>query len=315
MAAISKQEYLKRYLSNSEGEKKKKRKKVPKASSRYPKYIIVDDDIDIRDIKVHDSAQDVNELEGDVDEAPAVFEEDGITKVSIESFKKREEDHRNKWAPISRATQLYREEEDRLNFESENPTPRITGRKRLDTPDLSPRLGGGVYNSDQSPPRKKSSHRAVRDSPSVHNGRQDTSPVADQSPPRARRRRHDSGDSLPEQSQDHSLDSPRLQESPNRSPVRRRRNDSSDLSPPRSELNKELDQSPLRKRANSESDQSPVRKRANSESDQSPPRKHGNGDSDQSPPRRQKKPDRRDIRTESGKQKRADKHEERMASG
>lgn len=300
MAAISKQEYLKRYLSNSEGEKKKKRKKVPKASSRYPKSIIVDDDIDIRDIKVYDSAQDVNELEGDVDEAPAVFEEDGITKVSIESFKKREEDHRNKWAPISRATQSYREEEDRLNFESENPTPRITGRKRLDTPDLSPRRGGGVYNSDQSPPRKKSSHRAVRDS--VHNGRQDASPAADQSPPRARRRRHDSGDSLPERSQDHSLDSPRLQESPNRSPVRRRRNDSSDLSPPRSELDKELNQSPLRKRANSESDQSP-------------PRKHGNGDSDQSPPRRQKKPDRRDIRTESGKQKRVDKHEERMASG
>lgn len=44
----------------------------------------------------------MNELEGDVDEVLVVFEEDGIIKVLIELFKKREEDYRNKWVLISR---------------------------------------------------------------------------------------------------------------------------------------------------------------------------------------------------------------------
>lgn len=40
-------------------------------------------------------------MEGDVDEVLVVFEEDGIIKVLIELFKKREEDYRNKWVLIS----------------------------------------------------------------------------------------------------------------------------------------------------------------------------------------------------------------------
>ena len=76
MAAILKQEYLKRYLSNSEGEGEKKRKKVPKSASKNPTSIIVDDDITVRDIKVQDS-QETNELE-DVDEGPAVYEKGGV---------------------------------------------------------------------------------------------------------------------------------------------------------------------------------------------------------------------------------------------
>ena len=124
----------------------------------------------------------------------------------------------------------------------------MTGRHGVDTPDLSPRRGGLLYSSDQSPPRKKPNRsptrKAVKDSPLIRDGRRDASSKADQSPARARRRRHDSGDSVPEQSHDHSLDSPRLQESPHRSPVRRRRNDSPDLSPPRSGFNGDSDQSP-----------------------------------------------------------------------
>ena len=121
MAAISKQEHLKRYLSNSEGEKKKKRKKVPKSASKNPTSIIVDDDITVRDIKVQDSAQETNELE-DVDEAPAVYEKDGITKIFLESFKKREEDKINKWAPIGEEAQSLpgREVRERFNSDSES---------------------------------------------------------------------------------------------------------------------------------------------------------------------------------------------------
>ncbi|XP_015773172.1 PREDICTED: BUD13 homolog [Acropora digitifera] len=102
MAAISKQEYLKRYLSNSDAGKKKKKKKVPKAASKRPASFIVDDDITLKDVAGLNAAQEKNEWEDDVDEAPAVYEVDGVTKISIETFKKREEDKKNKLAPISR---------------------------------------------------------------------------------------------------------------------------------------------------------------------------------------------------------------------
>ena len=303
MAAISKQEYLKRYLSNPEGAKKKKKKKIPKTASKHPTSIIVDDDITIRDIKVRDSAQETNEFEGDIDEAPAVYEEDGVTKISLETFKKREEDQKTKWAPISQESQtlFHADVGNRLNSNSNNSTPRMTSRDGEDTPDLSPRRS----EVNQSPPRKKDialSRSSERDSPLTHDGRRD------QSPPRSRRRRHDSGDSLPEQTHSRSPDlSPsrqsRLQGSPDRSPKRRVRNDSPDLSPPRSGLR--------------DSDQSPPRKRANSDSDQSPPRKHANSDSDQSPPRKQNKSERASLRSDSTNQRRQNEPEnlERMSSG
>ena len=312
MAAISKQEYLKRYLSNSEGMKKKKKKKIPKTASKHPTSIIVDDDITIRDIKTRDSAQETNEFEGDVDEAPAVYEEDGVTKISLETFKKREEDQKTKWAPISQESQslFHTEVGNRLNSNSNNSTPRMTSRDGEDTPDLSPRRSGVLFDFDQSPPRKKGRAppgSSVRDSSS--DGRRDVSREADHSPPRARRRRHDSGDSLPEQKNSHSPDlSPsrqsRLQGSPDRSSRRRVRNDSPDLSPPRSGLN-------------GDSDQSPPRKRMNSDSDQSPPRKRTNSDSDQSPPRKQNSSENTSTRIESKKQRRQVETQglERMSSG
>ncbi len=309
MAAISKQEYLKRYLSNSDGEKKKKKRKAPKTASKHPTTNIEDDDITLRDIKTRDSAQ-TNEFEGDVDEAPAVYEEDGVTKISLETFKKREEDQKTKWAPISQDSQssLAREVADRLNSNSNNSTPIMTSREGQDTPDLSPRRSGSLYNPDQSPPRRRQDRSPprspVRDSPLTRDERRD-----DQSPPRARRRRHDSGDSLPEQTRtcSHSPDlspsrQPRLQGSPDRSPKRRVRNDSPDLSPPRSGLNRD-------------SDQSPPRKRTNSDSDQSPPRKRADSDSDQSPPRKQNRSERGTARSDGDKQRRKDKPEERMSSG
>ena len=277
MAAISKQEYLKRYLSNSEGEKKKKRKKIPKTASKRPTSIIVDDDISLKDVEVTDTARETNEFEGDADEAPAVYEDDGVTKISLETFRKREEDKKTKWAPISQNIQPspIRNEEQKLNYDSDNSPLRITNRHRQDTPELSPQRGGLRDNPDQSPPRRKQGR-----SPPSRQGRYSGSP--DQLPPRrrqdvsppCRRRRHDSGDSIPEEARRQSPDlSPPRQHSPGRSTVRRNRNDSPDLSPPRSGENRDSDQSPPRKRTNSDSDQSPPRKRTNSDSDQSPPRK------------------------------------------
>ena len=308
MAAISKQEYLKRYLSNSEDVKKKKKKKIHKTGSKHPTSIIVDDDITVRDIKIRDSAQETNEFEGDVDEAPAVYEEDGVTKISLETFKKREEDQKTKWAPISQESQssFYTEEGNRLNSNSNNSTPRMTSRDGEDTPDLSPRRSGVLFDLDQSPPRKKGRAlpgSSVRDWSSDE--RRDVSREADHSPPRARRRRHDSGDSLPEPTHDLSPSrQSRLRGSPDRSPRRRVRNDSPDLSPPHSGLN-------------GDSDQSPPRKRMNNDSDQSPPRKHANSDSDQSPPRKQNSSENTSTRIDSKKQRRQIETQglERMSSG
>lgn len=331
MAAISKQEYLKRYLSNSEGGKKKKRKKIPKTGSKRPTSIIVDDDIALKDVEVADAARETNEFEGDADEAPAVYEDDGVTKISLETFKKREEEQRTKWAPISQNSRSspVGEAEQKSNCDSDNSPPRITNRRRQDTPDLSPQRGGLRESPDQSPPRKKQSksppprrggfrdspdqspprkrqvrsspRRSVKDLTSNSAGRRGHSPQADNSLPRSRRRRHDSGDSLPEQVHGHSPDlSPSRQRtscSPDRSAVRRTRNDSPDLSPPQSGMNRD-------------SDQSPPRKRTNSDSDQSPPRKRGSSDSDQSPPRKQN----RTARSENVTQKRS-AAEDKMSSG
>ncbi|KAM7446663.1 bud site selection protein [Porites harrisoni] len=233
MAAISKQEYLKRYLSNSDSGKKKKKRKIPKVASKRPTSIIVDDDITLEDVKVNHEENEMNEFEVDADETPAVYEDDGVTKISLETFKKREEDQRNKWAPINKNTQLSPSKEvgQKSNYDSDYSPPRIMKRRRQDTPDLSPRGGLMANSPDQSPLRNR--YRRIE---------------ADNSPPRSRRR-HDSGDSIPEEVQnqlhvhDRSTTSRIRNDSPDLSPLwsgpnsdstaRRVRNDSPDLSPPR----------------------------------------------------------------------------------
>ncbi|XP_068755122.1 BUD13 homolog isoform X3 [Montipora capricornis] len=346
MAAVSKQEYLKRYLSNSVPEKKKKKKKGPKMASKRPSSFIVDDDITLKDVAVSNAEQAKIEFEDDADEAPAVYEDDGVTKISIETFKKREEDKKNKWAPISRkpASSPDRREGQNVDYDSDNSPPRSTVRRRQDTPDLSPRRDSLRQGPGQSPVRIKqernspSRRERLDDSPdlSPHRRRQMRSPFrktandlsstnserretliqAEKSPPRSHRRRHDSGDSMQEQTRDgRSYLSPSRQQNyhrASRSAGRRARHDSPDISPQRKGIktnshlsaarkrtnhdsnemhrtkrtNSDSDQSPPRKRTNSDSDQSPPRKRTNSDSDQSPPRKRTNSDSDQSPPRK-----------------------------
>ena len=287
MAAISKQEYLKRYLSNSDSGKKKKKRKVPKVASKRPTSIIVDDDITLEDVKVNHEENEMNEFEVDADEAPAVYEDDGVTKISLETFKKREEDQRNKWAPINENTQLSPSKEvgQKSNYDSDHSPPRIMKRRRQDTPDLSPRGGLMANSPDQSPLRNRC--RRIE---------------ADNSPPRSRRR-HDSGDSIPEEAQNQlhvhnrSTTSRIRNDSPDLSPLRsgpnsgstarRVRNDSPDLSPPRSGSNNRdsggrrvrndsVDLSPPRSGRKRDST---VRRGQNDSPDLSPPRSRSHGDS------------------------------------
>lgn len=287
MAAISKQEYLKRYLSNSDSGKNKKKRKVPKVASKRPTSIIVDDDITLEDVKVNHEENEMNEFEVDADEAPAVYEDDGVTKISLETFKKREEDQRNKWAPINKNTHPSPSEEvgEKSNYDGDHSPPRITKRRRQDTPDLSPRSGLIANSPDQSPLRNRC--RRIE---------------ADNSPPRSRRR-HDSGDSIPDEAQNQlhvhnrsttsrirndSPDLSSLRSGPNSgSTARRVRNDSPDLSPPRSGSNNRdsggrrvrndsVDLSPPRSGRKRDST---VRRGQNDSPDLSPPRSRSHGDS------------------------------------
>ena len=286
MAAISKQEYLKRYLSNSDSGKKKKKRKISKVASKRPTSILVDDDITLEDVKVNHEENEMNEFEVDADEAPAVYEDDGVTKISLETFKKREEDQRNKWAPINKNTQLspFKEVGQKSNYDSDHSPPRIMKRRRQDTPDLSPRGGLMANSPDQSPLRNRC--RRIE---------------ADNSPPRSRGR-HDSGDSIPEEAQnqlhvhDRSTTSRIHNDSPDLSPLRsgpntgstvgRVRNDSPDLSPPRLGSNRDsggrrvrndsVDRSPPRSGRKRDSTVGRVR---NDSPDVSPPRSRSHRDS------------------------------------
>ncbi|EDO42071.1 predicted protein [Nematostella vectensis] len=261
MAALSKEEYLKRYLSApTEDEPKKKRKRKPKAVAKLPRSVIVDDDVAWSDLKPKNPEMKQKEFEFDTagEDAPVVYDEDGSTMISTELYKKREEDLRSKWAPLG----------------SDNSASLGDGSpQRQKTHGLLDLSGGDVrrqrHDSDSSPPRRQR-HDSPDESP-VRRQRHDS----DSSP--LRRQRHDSPDESPVRRQRHDSDSSPLRrerhDSPDQSPVRRKQHDSSDLSPPRGGIQNDSDQSLPRKRPGSDADLSPPRARKGSDSDQSPPRK------------------------------------------
>ncbi|XP_032239294.2 BUD13 homolog [Nematostella vectensis] len=300
MAALSKEEYLKRYLSApTEDEPKKKRKKKPKAVAKLPRSVIVDDDVAWSDLKPKNPEMKQKEFEFDTagEDAPVVYDEDGSTMISTELYKKREEDLRSKWAPLgsdnsaslgdgSPQRQKTHGLLDLSKAETDDNSP--SRRRNHGSPSLSPsrkqnlsvntktskmRSGGDVrrqwHDSDSSPPRRQR-HDSPDESP-VRRQRHDS----DSSP--LRRQRHDSPDESPVRRQRHDSDSSPLRrqrhDSPDQSPVRRKQHDSSDLSPPRGGIQNDSDQSPPRKRPGSDADLSPPRARRGSDSDQSPPRK------------------------------------------
>ena len=280
MAAISKQEYLKRYLSNSDdGKKKKRKKKLSKGPSKFPTSIIVDDDLTLKDIEACDVTQEANEIEADGEDAPAVYEVDGVTKISLETFKRREEDRKTKWAPINfNEFSSLGEQRDKTNLNRDGDVlrdPMENYGRRQNSSDLSLHRNRLYDSPDESPPRKRhvssSPGKPISTCISAQVREREVTQIDNS---RSRRKRHDSGDSTPQQTRDISPDQS------GGCSGRRFRNDSPDLSPPRQKT------SPPRKGLQSDSDQSPPRKRGQSDSDQSPPRKRVHSDSDQSPPRK-----------------------------
>ncbi|CAB3402878.1 unnamed protein product [Caenorhabditis bovis] len=156
-------------------------------------------------------------------------------------------------------------------------------KQEIITPEQSPKR-------DNSPPRERRRRHDSDNSPPRQPRRRHDS---DNSPPRQPRRRHDSDNSPPRQARRrHDSDnSPprqaRRRHDSDNSPVRNRKNSAN--SPARSRQRRDSDNSPPRrksptKRQRHDSDNSPPRR--NHSSDHSPPRRRQRRDSDNSPPRK-----------------------------
>ena len=306
MAATSKQEYLKRYLSNNDEEKKKRKKKKPRVGAKFSKSVIVDDDVSLSDIKPAKMGEDFDVVGLDVDEAPAMYDEDGVTAISAERFQKREEDMQTKWVPV-KADRDETEAGQTKRHDSDDDVSPARYRQRHDSSDMSPPRKRRSESPDMSPPRRG------RRSPDTSPPRKTRNDSPDMSPPR--RTRHDSpADTSPSRPKKQSKHTARSRSgNPDLSQLRRKQNRDSHGScsdrqfmeaPPPKRRGSDSDISPPRKRAHDSSqrhdspDQSPPwrghhdspgrshMRRTRHDSDLSPPRRGGNSDSDQSPPRK-----------------------------
>ncbi|XP_051533192.1 BUD13 homolog [Myxocyprinus asiaticus] len=294
-AALTKADYLKRYLSNDEAGKKSKEKKIkkkrPKPTGSGMK--IVDDDIDWRQLAAHDEEENKDE---DDEEAPVIAEvidERPDEVKQLEAFRTS-----NKWKVMgAKDTDAQESQDSKLDQSSDtdrgqgvrhdspegSPVRRVRHdspdqspkRVRHDSPDLSPQRRGHHDSPDLSPQRHRTENR-LHDSPSPSTPRKSIK----SSPSRTQRQ--------------HNKDSPHRKKT--------KANSSGDLPPPgrraRTRKGSDSDQSSPRRRPHgrqgSDSDLSPPRKRGQggrgSDSDLSPPRKKPQGsrgsDSDLSPPRK-----------------------------
>jgi len=321
---LSKEEYLKRYLSggtDTKDEKKKKKKKDKKEknlSKIAPRMKIIDNDAEVplmykeKKMIINDEREkeDEDEDEEDLELKPTIahVQDERPEDVRIqEQFQKS-----GRWKTFQGediAAKLLVEEAIKKEIKEE-PFDELDylahklkkkKKKKDKDRDKGIKLEAKIKEEPLSPVRKySSSHVKVK---TEHNSDDDSSAVkrtrhdSDDSPPR-RRRTQDSDDSPPRRRHDSDNSPPRRRHDSDNSPPRRRHD--SDASPPR--RRHDSDTSPPRRRHDSDaslprrrhdSDASPPRtKPQNSDSDQSPPRKRQkDSDSDASPPRRRQKAD------------------------
>ncbi|XP_062894206.1 BUD13 homolog [Mobula hypostoma] len=324
MAGLSKEEYLKRYLSSSDSGKRRDRdlpagRKKRKVKIKGGGMRIVDDDVTWKSL-AKEKALEVES--GEEDEAPVVAEiidERPVVIQRMEEFRSS-----NKWkilgdenADSQDSDQFLQTHTDssilgfdsvtgkrmdrgsqlsKKNVDAVSPECSATTRQRHDSTDDSPVWSRRRDSPDRSPPRKgrhdcpdfSPPRRGRHDSPdlSPRRGRQDS---PDLSPPR--RGRHDSPDlSAPRRGRHDSpdLSPPRRgrHDSPDLSPPRRGRHDSPNLSPPRRGRHNSPDLSPPRRGRHDSPDFSPPQRGRHDSPDLSPPRRGRHDSPDLSPPRR-----------------------------
>ncbi|KAA0720073.1 BUD13 -like protein [Triplophysa tibetana] len=296
-AALTKADYLKRYLSNDDDGKKSKEKKIkkkrPKPTGTGMK--IVDDDIDWRQLAALNEEENKEE---DEEEAPVIAE---VIDERPEDVKQLEAFQTSKWKLMGATESELQEAQDSELDGSSNADRGHT--IRHDSPESSPAQRPRHDSPDPSPKRLR------HDSP-------DLSPKRDKK--NYKDRRHDSSSPSPLRKSNKGSPS-RIQRQHNKDSPHRKKTKGGlpgDLSPPRRRArtgkDSDSDQSPPRRRPHglqgADSDLSPPRKRGQkgrgSDSDLSPPRKKPQGgrgsDSDLSPPRRTRSPDGQGSRMLSG---------------
>ena len=256
MAATSKLDYLKKYMSSGDDKAGLKSKKKKKRLKTTRNLMIIDNDVKFDDRSKNDKSDDDEfDLE---EEKPQVYV-DGNTLLS-EHNEKKGKDYKQRWAPVAKwgdtlSTVEYMKKEGdhaqkrRHDSDDDDLSP-ARSHVKLESPDLSPkrsqkidfskemrmnRVGRGHDSTDSSPVyyKKQHGHGSPDLSPKRLNKKRYDSP--DLSPKRSNRKRHDSPDLSPKRSDKKQHDCPDL--SPKRS--NRKRHDSPDLSPKRLDDRKE----------------------------------------------------------------------------
>ncbi|XP_069470601.1 BUD13 homolog [Ambystoma mexicanum] len=312
-AALSKAEYLKRYLGGDSpgGEEAKKRRKKRSLATRLAKpgggkgMRIVDDD----DVGWKDPPSKHNDAMYEEEDLPVVaeFVDERPKEIKLmEEFRSG-----NKWkvlqddredsqgSDLSVATKStdnleVRTREKEIERSSRSPEQSPSRRTRHDSPDSSP----SHIPRDISPsaPTSRRKHSDSSDSSDQSPHRKGRPRSSDELPPR--RVRHDSPDLSPPRKVRHnspnlSPPSKRQQPSPDLSPPRKVRHDSPDLSPSRKGRRFSPDSRLLVNKNGENTDRLPKNRRSpslrhhSSSSDLSPPRnERHDSDSDMTPPRK-----------------------------
>lgn len=290
---INQKEYLKKYLSFGNSDEKKKKKKKNKTGAKTVK--IIDDDVDLKNMKSIEKAefvivekgdeiilkgQDLPEVAEVIDERPVDFTNKAKWKQNIWNITENKEGDST---IINRA-----EEESRKVKGSEG----IQGRAMNTEQDKND-------DYDLNPPRHfKNKYR-----------KQSKSDDSNVSP-----HRHSKGKHKKQSKNDNwDLSQPRKSKDKHK---KQSQNDDSDVDPPRHSRNSDFDLSPPRKSKNDDGlDLSPPRRSKNSDSDYSPPRRNTkhrtsanssskrnhrslnnrDSDSDPSPPRKHKRDPNADL--------------------
>ncbi|XP_043516575.1 BUD13 homolog isoform X1 [Frieseomelitta varia] len=265
---INQKEYLKKYLSSGDDKKKKKKKKA-KLGAKTVK--IIDDDIDLKNLRpmeenefdIFIDAEDAPQIAGVVDErGPVDFTDKRRWKIIA-----NDEDGDLTITSVDRRNEQF-EKAKHISDNSPNP---LRKEKEYSGDDLSPpRISKMTKNQT--------------------NGEAKEDEDSDLSPPRIKSKKHRNLNHIgsdSDSSQDTGVSSHKMKKKTKR---KEKISDDSDLSPSRKNKKHKSKKSTEHKNANN-SDLSPPRKsRKDSDSDLSPPRKsRKDSDSDLSPPRKSKK--------------------------
>ncbi|XP_066994614.2 BUD13 homolog isoform X2 [Anabrus simplex] len=299
---INQKEYLKKYLSSSSDDKKKKKKRN-KGKSNDERFRIIDDDIDLKnmrpledgEIELYSLAEDAPQIAGIIDERP-------------DELRTLEEFGTKRWKVVADENGIEDIKVTAINHSSKpnSDDSRSNCAKQRQCPDTSPVRKSRTRNSpsvssSSSPPRRQKSDISPKDR---DNSKVQKKPEVqtqdsrrrniDDSSPRKIKKEPDSDESPPRKSRKQETPPRKMEKlnSMNSSPGGRSRRYDADESPPRKPKRQDVSKSPaLKVKRENDSDESASRKpkQKRYDSDESPPRRTKRPDSNKSPPRRSKR--------------------------